>query len=237
MSCNDDNDDEDHQGTKENILHEEHNTSPSSSSSSPSPEFSFTVYLWNCSSSSYILLSPNVKTKSIVVDMSPADDIFFQSHLLPRQILSHLPISPRCSAHSRDASTLPKERLNGDKNTQEREKNPSCSDGDNILEKHDGVFARNDGVKAVLKRCTTMVKQTVLFHGRNDMKAKKTRFEREGYLKHIWRRMDLLREVLALDNNFIFALIFVIASPVVLLRLAGDGGIFGDSLSVSLLGE
>ncbi|XP_010527172.1 PREDICTED: BRI1 kinase inhibitor 1-like [Tarenaya hassleriana] len=226
------NEDEGYGGTKEDAPHEEHNTSPSSSSSSPSPEFSFTVSLRTCSSSSDILLSPNGKTKSFAVDLSPADDIFFHGHLLPLQILSHLPISPRSSAHSRDAAILPKERFNGQENTQEHDKNPSCSDGDTVLEKHDGMKSRfsfmlssllkwrkgsepkggEKGKKAsqkkrqrfelngVLKRCTTMVKQTVLFHGRNETKAEKTRLEREDYRSYSGN-LSLRHDIIDLRGN------------------------------------
>ncbi|KAI3777413.1 hypothetical protein L1987_47213 [Smallanthus sonchifolius] len=40
-------------------------------------------------------------------DLSPADDIFFQGHLLPLHHTSHLPVSPRSSTNSMDVFTLP----------------------------------------------------------------------------------------------------------------------------------
>ncbi|KAI3761168.1 hypothetical protein L1987_51578 [Smallanthus sonchifolius] len=50
-------------------------------------------------------------------EMSPADDIFFQGHLLPLHHTSHLPVSPRPSTNSLDGFTLPmKDILNNQQN-------------------------------------------------------------------------------------------------------------------------
>ncbi|RWR90060.1 BRI1 kinase inhibitor 1-like protein [Cinnamomum micranthum f. kanehirae] len=67
---------------------------PPSSTSSPSHEFSFTISLHPTTAK-----SPD-KCKSppsFAIDLSPADDIFFHGHLLPLQLFSRVPISPRNS--------------------------------------------------------------------------------------------------------------------------------------------
>nr|XP_043607085.1 BRI1 kinase inhibitor 1-like [Erigeron canadensis] len=69
-------------------------TSPPSPSTSPTHEFSFTISLHH---------HPQPRA---AIDLSPADDIFFQGHLLPL----HFPISsssPRSSTNSMDSYTLP----------------------------------------------------------------------------------------------------------------------------------
>ncbi|KAK1405742.1 BRI1 kinase inhibitor 1 [Heracleum sosnowskyi] len=82
---------------------------PSSSSNSPAHEFSFTISFQQQHSSNTInnnnssINSPQVSA----VDLSPADDIFFHGHLLPLQLLSHLPVSPRSSTNSLESFCLP----------------------------------------------------------------------------------------------------------------------------------
>ncbi|KAL5071919.1 hypothetical protein RYX36_022806 [Vicia faba] len=85
---------------------------PSSQSSSPTHEFSFSIS-HNTFNESF--LNSNNKSKSsspnsfTALDLSPADVIFFNGHLLPLQILSNFPssISPRASTNSMDSFTLP----------------------------------------------------------------------------------------------------------------------------------
>lgn len=79
--------------------------SPPSAASSPSHEFSFTVVSLHSSSNS---VPGKTKTPpSMAIDLSPADDIFFHGHLLPLHLLSHLPVSPRCSTNSLDGFNGP----------------------------------------------------------------------------------------------------------------------------------
>ncbi|CAB4296943.1 unnamed protein product [Prunus armeniaca] len=89
--------------------------SPPSASSSPSHEFSFTISLHSSSTS---IPDHHNKAKStppsFAIDLSPADDIFFHGHLLPLQLLSHLPVSPRSSTNSLDSFTLPIKDLSDD---------------------------------------------------------------------------------------------------------------------------
>eukprot|EP00262_Sarcandra_glabra_P013084 TRINITY_DN3545_c0_g1_i1.p1 TRINITY_DN3545_c0_g1~~TRINITY_DN3545_c0_g1_i1.p1 ORF type:complete len:315 (-),score=71.00 TRINITY_DN3545_c0_g1_i1:52-996(-) len=69
---------------------------PPSSSSSPSHEFSFTLSLHPTATAA--TLDDNKRKPpppSFAIDLSPADDIFFHGHLLPLQLLSNLPTSPR----------------------------------------------------------------------------------------------------------------------------------------------
>ncbi|KAE8704166.1 Detected protein of unknown function [Hibiscus syriacus] len=68
----------------------------SSSSTTPSHEFSFTLSLHSSSDH-----------KSITVDLSPADDIFFHGHLLPLHLLTHPTVSPRLSTSSSDGFNVP----------------------------------------------------------------------------------------------------------------------------------
>ncbi|CAI8606325.1 unnamed protein product [Vicia faba] len=85
---------------------------PSSQSCSPTHEFSFSIS-HNTFNESF--LNSNNKSKSsspnsfTALDLSPADVIFFNGHLLPLQILSNFPssISPRASTNSMDSFTLP----------------------------------------------------------------------------------------------------------------------------------
>ncbi|XP_020231839.1 BRI1 kinase inhibitor 1 [Cajanus cajan] len=72
----------------------------SSTPSSPSQEFSFKISLHHPTFS-------HNSPPSLALDLSPADDIFFHGHLLPLQLLSHLPESPRSSTNSMDSFTLP----------------------------------------------------------------------------------------------------------------------------------
>ncbi|KAJ8539504.1 hypothetical protein K7X08_013756 [Anisodus acutangulus] len=75
----------------------------STTPSSPSHEFSFTIPFQQTKQ------IPTSSSSSFVIDLSPADDIFFHGHLLPLHLLSHLPISsPRSSTNSLDSFTLPK---------------------------------------------------------------------------------------------------------------------------------
>ncbi|GAB2292164.1 hypothetical protein Dimus_026415 [Dionaea muscipula] len=72
---------------------------PPSASSSPSHDFSFSISLHNCNSSMVAL--PVDKARAVhdqmqqpapnsqAIDMTPADDIFFQGHLLPLHLLPH----------------------------------------------------------------------------------------------------------------------------------------------------
>ncbi|GMI82626.1 BRI1 kinase inhibitor 1 [Hibiscus trionum] len=113
----------------------------SPASSSPSHEFSFTVVSLHSSSNT---VPGKTKTPpSMAIDLSPADDIFFHGHLLPLHLLSHLPVSPRCSTNSLDGCNLPlRELLDEPKpgSTNSRSK----SDG-NIRSKnknHDNVEAK-----------------------------------------------------------------------------------------------
>ncbi|XP_047307077.1 BRI1 kinase inhibitor 1-like [Impatiens glandulifera] len=79
--------------------------SPPSNTSSPSHEFSFTISLHPNSAAA--AAAPD-KSKQPTHDFSPADEIFFQGHLLPLHLLSHLPpISPRASTNSLDNLPLP----------------------------------------------------------------------------------------------------------------------------------
>ncbi|KAG4953525.1 hypothetical protein JHK87_039119 [Glycine soja] len=79
----------------------------SSSPSSPSQEFSFTISLHHSTFPSDNSKAPP-NSSSLALDLSPADDIFFHGHLLPLQLLSHLPSSPpRSSTNSMDSFTLP----------------------------------------------------------------------------------------------------------------------------------
>ncbi|KAK2445588.1 BRI1 kinase inhibitor [Trifolium repens] len=77
----------------------------SSSTSSPTHEFSFTISLH--SNSSTTIHDKSKSSPSLALDLSPADDIFFHGHLLPLQLLSHFPSSPRFSTNSNDSFTLP----------------------------------------------------------------------------------------------------------------------------------
>ncbi|KAK8580974.1 hypothetical protein V6N13_144030 [Hibiscus sabdariffa] len=78
-------------------------------SSSPSHEFSFTVVSLHSSSNT---VPGKTKTPpSMAIDLSPADDIFFHGHLLPLHLLSHLPVSPRCSTNSLDGCNVPLREL------------------------------------------------------------------------------------------------------------------------------
>ena len=99
-------------------------TSPPSSSSSPSHEFSFTISLHSSSTTTEIPDKSRTPS-SYAVDLSPADDIFFHGHLLPLQLLSHLPSSPRSSTNSLDSFTLPIRELLQDE--KEKGVNASCS--------------------------------------------------------------------------------------------------------------
>ncbi|KAL2318582.1 hypothetical protein Fmac_032458 [Flemingia macrophylla] len=89
-------------------------SSPQSSTpSSPSQEFSFTISLHHPTFSHNSKAPP---PSSLALDLSPADDIFFHGHLLPLQLLSHLPSSPRSSTNSMDSFTLPIRDLLEDEN-------------------------------------------------------------------------------------------------------------------------
>ncbi|GMI91171.1 BRI1 kinase inhibitor 1 [Hibiscus trionum] len=83
--------------------------SPPSASSSPSHEFSFTVVSLHASSNT---VPGKTKTPpSPAIDLAPADDIFFHGHLLPLHLISHLPVSPRCSTNSLDGCNVPVREL------------------------------------------------------------------------------------------------------------------------------
>ncbi|KAL4331814.1 hypothetical protein GQ457_07G025590 [Hibiscus cannabinus] len=83
--------------------------SPPSASSSPSHEFSFTVV--SLHSSSNTVPGKTKSPPSLAIDLAPADDIFFHGHLLPLHLLSHLPVSPRCSTNSLDGCHVPVREL------------------------------------------------------------------------------------------------------------------------------
>ncbi|KAG4931641.1 hypothetical protein AAZX31_17G230400 [Glycine max] len=112
-------------------------SSPQSSTpSSPSQEFSFTISLHH----STLFPSDNSKnppnSSSLALDLSPADDIFFHGHLLPLQLLSHLPSSPpRSSTNSMDSFPLPIRELLEDENHSIKDtsgsSNNSTSDSNN----------------------------------------------------------------------------------------------------------
>ncbi|KAK8683817.1 hypothetical protein V6N13_039863 [Hibiscus sabdariffa] len=99
--------------------------SSASASSSPSHEFSFTI-------------SDKTKTppSSIVIDLTPADDIFFHGHLLPLHLLSHLPLSPRSSTNSLDSFTLPITELLDDPKPQKNSKSDSNINGRSVNNKN-----------------------------------------------------------------------------------------------------
>lgn len=83
---------------------------PPSSTCSPSHEFSFTISLHPTTAK-----SPD-KCKSppsFAIDLSPADDIFFHGHLLPLQLISRAPITPR--TNSLDNLNHPSRDLMGSK--------------------------------------------------------------------------------------------------------------------------
>ncbi|GAV82219.1 hypothetical protein CFOL_v3_25671, partial [Cephalotus follicularis] len=94
---------------------------PPSASSSPSHEFSFTI---SVHSSSTLVYDKTKPPPSFAIDLSPADDIFFQGHLLPLHLLSHLPVSPRSSINSVDSFTLPSRDLLDNQT-------PNCSSSNN----------------------------------------------------------------------------------------------------------
>ncbi|KAE8674747.1 Phosphatase 2C family protein isoform 1 [Hibiscus syriacus] len=95
--------------------------SASSASSSPSHDFSFTVVSLQSSSNT---VSGKTKTPpSMAIDLTPADDIFFHGHLLPLHLLSHLPVSPRCSTNSLDGCNVPVRELLDDPKPDK----PSCT--------------------------------------------------------------------------------------------------------------
>lgn len=100
---------------KESTRREAHSPSKpplpsSSSSSSPSHDFSFKVSLLPADHKNRATAAPPPPPSSstAVLDLSPADDIFFHGHLLPLHLLSHLPpVSPRLSTNSLDGFALP----------------------------------------------------------------------------------------------------------------------------------
>lgn len=109
---------------KQNIIHEGGKHSATASpSSSPSHEFSFTISLHSSSTTTTTTKPP---PPSLALDLSPADDIFFHGHLLPLQLLSHFPSSPRFSTNSSiDSCSLPIRDLllQDENNTSNREHN------------------------------------------------------------------------------------------------------------------
>ncbi|KAL1540437.1 BRI1 kinase inhibitor 1-like [Salvia divinorum] len=95
------------------------NQTRAAASSSPSHEFSFTISLHQPAATKPhdSKTKPSPPPFSAAIDLSPADDIFFQGHLLPLHLLHHLPVSPRSSTNSLDSFTLPiKELLNNNNN-------------------------------------------------------------------------------------------------------------------------
>ncbi|KAK7383125.1 hypothetical protein VNO78_28795 [Psophocarpus tetragonolobus] len=126
---------------------EDQTSSPQSSTpSSPSQEFSFTISLHpafpDCS---------KAPPSSLAVDLSPADDIFFHGHLLPLQLLSHLPSSPRSSTNSMDSFALPIRELLEDENHPIKDSgsssNNSTSDSNNssIRDQDDNIGKKIQG--------------------------------------------------------------------------------------------
>lgn len=79
-----------------NSLNQNPNQQPSPLSS-PSHEFSFTITLHPTPNSSPNTSITHNNNDSFDLDLAPADNIFCHGHLLPLNLLSHPPVSPRPS--------------------------------------------------------------------------------------------------------------------------------------------
>ncbi|CAJ1972680.1 unnamed protein product [Sphenostylis stenocarpa] len=129
---------------QENIEDQTSSSPQSSTPSSPSQEFSFTI-------SHHLPTFPEdnsqAQPSSLALDLSPADDIFFHGHLLPLQLLSHLPSSPRSSTNSMDSFTLPIRELLIDENhpIKDSSSNSTTSDSNNSSKRDQDNDCNNIG--------------------------------------------------------------------------------------------